>query len=1199
LKQRLRIFVSSPGDVEAARRIAALTIVELAKDYTRFFNIEPYLWEFEAMVASGHFQDSIEPPSAFDIVVLILWSRLGTHLPAETPVRKYQGRDGRTPVTGTEWEFENALQAAMDDGAPDLLVYRNMMPAPFEAGDPERFQEQRLQLEALNGFWARHFRDKGMFIAAYTTFKRDAEFAAALKSHLDQLIRKRLALLKGIQGDQVTWTQAPFRGLEAYEFEHAPIFFGQNEAIDKATLRLAENADAGSPFLLVMGASGSGKSSLVKAGIVPRLFLPRLIPGTAFLRRVIFRPSDAQKGEDLFDALARRLTTQVSADEGLSELIGPGQSATMLAAHFRGATAQPAFPLGSALGQLAVQARQAGRMLEYETAKLVLVIDQLEELFTIEGIDPGERQRFVDLLAGLVRSGLVWIIATMRRDFWHRAGETPELVRLSEGNGRLELMPPGPAQLSQMIRRPAEEAGVDFEEDGTTHVPLNEAIAEEVAREPGGLPLLSYLLDQLYRKDVLEDHGHTLTYETYQKLGRLAGAIATRAEDVLQRCTPEERDCLGSVLFSLVQVGGGGADAERVVARRAPLSLFAAGTARRRLIEAFLDPGARLLVSDAEQGASPTVRLAHEALITRWPLAQDYVRNNEEALRIHRRIEERYARWHALEDTQPTTAPDTAQSSNRRSRFKPWWARLGREQGLLSDIDIADGRRLLNDHRADTEPHLIAYIERSIAQDRRIRMRAVRMLALVAISVTVLAIIAFTQRNFARSETAIANRTAQFMVHMFENADPARSRGDHLTVRQMLDIGARTIRSEADLAHAPRVRSELQTTIGRAYTALGLYRPAEIALSQARADQAAASVPDESRVRTLLASGTTLFYAGNDEGAAPYLQQAADLARKSLKASDPLHSEALTGLADLLAADGKYAEAEKLCGEALEADRQRGSTSEDKAVLANTLDSLGTAFLYSGDPIAAEAPMREALQLREEAFGMDHPLTAASLNNLGVLFYQSGRYAEAAAHYQLALPIYEKIYEAEHPEVAAILNNIGRSSLMAGQIEAAEPPLRRSLAITEKSEGDQHEHMVAPLNSLAMIDFHHGHLEAARNEIQRAEKIARLPDHDELLDQVLLTEASIELSGGDRARAAALLTESKALLQKAHPDAKADAWRYAVWDTVNAGLLAANGDTGTAVSTLTAAQKVIEARFGANGLYSQLARDRMKTIQKP
>src|ERR1700691_3756230 len=125
VKQRLRIFVSSPGDVRAAREIAALTIERLGKEYARFFTIEPYLWEFEAMVASGHFQDSIEPPSAFDVVVLILWSRLGTYLPERTAVREYRGLDGRTPVTGTEWEFEEAFQAAKQKAAPDLLVYRN------------------------------------------------------------------------------------------------------------------------------------------------------------------------------------------------------------------------------------------------------------------------------------------------------------------------------------------------------------------------------------------------------------------------------------------------------------------------------------------------------------------------------------------------------------------------------------------------------------------------------------------------------------------------------------------------------------------------------------------------------------------------------------------------------------------------------------------------------------------------------------------------------------------------------------------------------------------------------------------------------------------------------------------------------------------------------------------------------------------
>ena len=84
MSQRIRIFISSPSDVYAVREIAALTIERLAQDYARFYEIEPYLWEYEAMVASGHFQDSIEPPSAFDIVLLILWSRLGTALPERT-----------------------------------------------------------------------------------------------------------------------------------------------------------------------------------------------------------------------------------------------------------------------------------------------------------------------------------------------------------------------------------------------------------------------------------------------------------------------------------------------------------------------------------------------------------------------------------------------------------------------------------------------------------------------------------------------------------------------------------------------------------------------------------------------------------------------------------------------------------------------------------------------------------------------------------------------------------------------------------------------------------------------------------------------------------------------------------------------------------------------------------------------------------
>ncbi len=742
--RRLRIFLSSPGDVAATREIAALTIERLAQDYARFFTIEPYLWEYEAMVASGHFQDSIEPPSAFDVVVLIVWSRLGTPLPERTKVREYHGIDGRAPVTGTEWEYEEALKAAQEVGTPDLLVYRSREDARVGTLDTARRRQDIEQLEELDRFWSRHFANRGTFLGAYTEFTSGAEFAAAFEKHLRKLIEKRIASLASVSHEQGTriWMHAPFRGLESYEFEHAPIFFGQDDALTKAMVQLVASAAAGSPFLLVLGASGSGKSSLVKAGIVPKLFVPRRIPGVAFLRRVTFRPSDAQEGEDLFDALARRLTMQVSADEGLSELLGPGQSVAGLAAHLRNATTEPAYPIATVLGQLAIAARQDGRMLEHETARLVLVLDQLEELFTNELRTSQERQQFVALIGGLARSGRVWIVATMRKDFWHQADDTPALVHLAEGNGRLELLPPTQTQLSQMIRRPAAAAGVVFEHHSTTDVPLNEIIAEEVAHESGALPLLSYLLDQLYRCDVLEAQGAVLTFATYERLGRLEGAIATRADAILESCAPEDRQSLGSVLFALVQMGTADGDIDRAISRRVPLSTFQPGTAQRRLVEALLHSDARLLVSDAESGGAPTIRVAHEALITRWTLARDFLQDNAEALKIRRRIEERFSLWRGLAETGQDAVGRRKNSVTLHARFAAWRARSGREPGLLSEIDLIDGQRLLREHRVETAPDLVDYIERSQAAENRIRSRSVRVLTLVVVVVTVLALLA-------------------------------------------------------------------------------------------------------------------------------------------------------------------------------------------------------------------------------------------------------------------------------------------------------------------------------------------------------------------------------------------------------------------------------------------------------------------------
>jgi tetratricopeptide (TPR) repeat protein len=1164
VKLRFRIFVSSPGDVQRARELAALTIEKLAQDYARYLLIEPYLWEFEAMLASGHFQDSIEPPSAFDVVVLIVWSRLGTPMPERTSVREYRGLDGRAPVTGTEWEFEEALQAARNRGAPDLLVYRNNSPASFDTRDPDLFEQQSQQLKALNAFWQRYFVNQGTFTGAYTAFHTDGEFAAALEAHLRRLIERRIDALRAARepGATKAWTLPPFRGLESYEFEHAPIFFGQDEWLAKGMLQLTSNAERGTPFLLVLGASGSGKSSLVKAGIAPKLFLPRRVAGAAFLRRVVFRPSDAGDGEDVFDALARRLTVQTSAQEGLPELLGHGQSVANLAAHLRTTSAGPAYPIGTALGQAAMQARHSGRMLEYESAKLLLVVDQLEELFTIDRISAEQRVQFMELLAGFVRSGIVWVVAAMRKDFWHRADETPALIGLSEGAGRLDLLPPGPAQLSQMIRRPTEAADVAFEVHATTNVPLNDVIAEDVGREPGVLPLLSYVLDQLYRVDVIDGQGHTLTYATYEKLGRLHGAIANKAEAALEACAPEDRLALGSLLFALVSKGTEGG-VERNVARRVPLSTFPAGSAARRLVDAFLDPTARLLVTDV-QGTGASVRIAHEALISSWPVAQEYVQNNAEALRIRRRLEERYLRP---------------------------------EAGLLTDIDLLDGRRLLRDHRLETEAGLIDYIERSAARERRRRMGTIAVLTAVAVIMTILAEVAYVRGNAALVETAIATRTTNFLEDMFRDADPEQSHGDQITAKQMLDVSASTIHSE--LAGEPRVSAELQTVIGRAYTALGLFPPAETILNQALSDEAHVKVPDALRVSTLLAAGTALYDDGQDAVAKPDLQEAVDLARERLAASDPLRSAALTGLAELLADQGDFTGSEKLCREALAADRKRPSTPENDETLADTLDSLGTTMYDQGDYTAAVASNREALMLRETALGMDSPGTVESINNLGAALYMSGQYQEAVKEYEQALPIYKKVYGAEHPEIATLLNDMGRSDLMADDIADAEPLMRQSLAMTEKFEGKQHEDLIPVLNSLGMIDMESGRLEEAAQELQRAEAIAQSTGQTEFLDQVELNEARIAAANGDLTQTAVWLDRSKALLQKLHPESASEAWRYAVWDIVNAQLLAAKGDTASATTMLNSSEKAIDARFGPSSYYGKLVRKQLTLLEKP
>ena len=750
MRKTLRIFISSPGDVQEERLRAHLVVQKLARDYQRFFKIEPYLWEYEPMLASGHFQDAIEPPSRSDVMVLVVYSRLGTPLPERTATREYRGIDGRAPVTGTEWEFEEALEANRDHGAPDLLAYRKLGDPQTSLADAAKRADQERQWRSLEDFWQRHFEGGGVFLAGSSKFASLEEFDAKLEADLVRLIEARVADgLQQLAGeeDEATWLQgSPYPGLASYEFRDAPVFFGRDEPIREASTRLQAAAEGGTAFLLVLGASGSGKSSLARAGLLPALFAAKAVPGVGLWRRVVMRPGEG--GEDPVLGLAKALVAGNPAQgEGLPELDASGMGPEALAAHLQAAPDDPSFPFRQALAAVAREARHRQGLLPHEEARLVLLVDQVEELFTRE-FDPERRALFVRILAGLARSGIVWVVATVRNDLWHRAAEIPLLVDLVEAGARLDLPAPGGAEIFEIVRRPAAAAGLVFEKDSESGVGLDAVIARAASEEPGALPLLSVMMQSLFERDVVEGHGQALTFAGYRALGELKGAIARRADQALEALKAHDAEAaaaLPRVLRALVTASGDGTASSRP----ARLDSFPAGGPEARLVSAMLAPENRLLVASERDGVAE-VRIAHEALLENWPSAREQIAVDRRDLQTRARLETLQRRW------QEAATPQE------------------RKTALLTSLNLAEGQDLVRRWDIPKDGALGAFVAQSRAADSWRRRRFAVAAGILAAIFAGIAALASLQWRRAEQQTAVARAAEETERDARTAADQAR-----------------------------------------------------------------------------------------------------------------------------------------------------------------------------------------------------------------------------------------------------------------------------------------------------------------------------------------------------------------------------------------------------------------------------------------
>ena len=392
----------------------------------------------------------------------------------------------------------------------------------------------------------------------------------------------------------------PYQGLEAFDEEDARFFFGREGDVALVVEKLKA-----SRFLAVLGPSGSGKSSLIRAGFLSAVRRGAL-PGSETWSSRVFSP-----GARPLTALAVQMT-HLFADTPMHQ--------TLDRLHEDARTLDLAASV--ALDDHPVSDR------------VLLVVDQFEEVFTLCA-DEDERRAFLAnlLYAATIPGGRVVVVLGMRADFYHRCAPYPDL-RALVADQQFLVGPLDADGLRRAIEEPARSVGLELEAG------LVETITAHVADRPGGLPLLEHVLLEVWRGR----RGAMLTLEAYVASGGVEGALAKRANEVYADLSPARQAVARRVLLRLVQPGEGAEDTRR----RAEMDELVTRPEERGDVEAVVGALAdQRLVSTGrdELSGAPVVDITHEALIRGWPELRTWINEDREALRAQRHLTEAATEW--------------------------------------------------------------------------------------------------------------------------------------------------------------------------------------------------------------------------------------------------------------------------------------------------------------------------------------------------------------------------------------------------------------------------------------------------------------------------------------------------------------------------------------------------------------------------
>ena len=451
---------------------------------------------------------------------------------------------GEPYPSGTAYEVLSAIEARRKGhGVPDVYVFRRPS-APLVALDASDRAEIEAQWRRLTGFFETWFRNRsGEFLAAFQEFSTTDEFALKIEDCLRQWLARRGFVAKGAVWDRAR-QGSPFPGLAAFDEGRRIVFFGRGLVVDQAIRRLREvEAPPGdahrAPFLLIIGASGSGKSSLLRAGLMPRIVLPGVFPEIDLWRRALTVP-----GADPFASLAESLLAADALGPELAQ--GPFRAKELLAKQLAGDPDAAIAPLRDALDKAAAARQAEARFEAPRPARLLLAIDQAERLLV--ETEAGLAQRFCALLAAFARQRVATLVMALRSDAYARFQSIETLVALRDAGASLDLLPPTPSELEEMATRPVAmcDPPLSFEQkDGRS---LAAALVAD-ARGGDALPLLQMTLSRLSAAEAVRGDG-VLRFADYRGMGE---AVTETANEALAGLDAAARGQLPELIAGLVR----------------------------------------------------------------------------------------------------------------------------------------------------------------------------------------------------------------------------------------------------------------------------------------------------------------------------------------------------------------------------------------------------------------------------------------------------------------------------------------------------------------------------------------------------------------------------------------------------------------------------------------------------------------------